>query len=396
MVTPALTQKVAARSLAPGTRRILTIGSLLLLALIVAYMEQPSFSSYYRRIVNVAFIYVVAAVSYNLINGIAGQFSLGPNGFMAIGGFTTTLLMLPVARKAQVFFLEPLIWPFNSFSVPEVLHGFFARLIPHAALAAFLASNLGFLISLVGAGLVAALGGLIVGAPSLRLRGDYLAIATFGFGEIIFVLANNLIPVTNGALGIRDIPEYANLWWTAGAAVMTVWVIQNLVNSSYGRALKAIREDEVAAEAMGVHVFTHKLLAFVVHAFFAGVAGGLLAALLTTISPSLFTFFMTFQLLIIIVLGGLGSTTGAAVTAVVYAILQEVLRVVEAPMSIGPLYIPGVPGMRMVVFSGLLIVLMLFYRRGLFGRAELTWEGLQAVALGLGRRFGASPRERGR
>ncbi|NLG69852.1 MAG: branched-chain amino acid ABC transporter permease, partial [Firmicutes bacterium] len=214
-----------------------------------------------------------------------------------------------------------------------------------------------------------------VGVPSLRLRGDYLAIATFGFGEIIFVLANNLISVTNGPMGIRDIPEYANLWWTGGAAVFTVWVVQNLVNSTYGRALKALREDEVAAEAMGIPVFTHKLLAFVVSAFFAGVAGGLLAALLTTISPSLFTFMMTFNLLIIVVLGGLGSTTGATVTAVLYAVLQEALRAVEAPMRLGPLFIPGVPGMRMVAFSLLLVLLMLFYRRGLFGRSEFTGDG---------------------
>jgi len=360
--------------LSPWTKRLLTLAALALLVGAIAYMEQPGFSLYYRRIANLAFIYVVAAVSYNLVNGVAGQFSLGPNGFMAIGGFLTTLLMLPVDRKAQVFFLQPLVWPLSAFSVPESLSAALSRLLPGGSGAA-LAMPLGFLLSLVAAGVAAALGGLLVGFPSLRLRGDYLAIATFGFGEIIFVLANNLISVTNGPLGIRDIPEYANLWWTGGAAIFTVWVVQNLVNSTYGRALKAIREDEVAAEAMGIHVFTHKLLAFVVSAFFAGVAGGLLAAVLTTISPSLFTFMMTFNLLIIVVLGGLGSTSGAAVTAVLYAVLQEALRAVEAPMQLGPFFIPGVPGMRMVVFSLLLVLLMLFYRRGLFGRSEFTWDG---------------------
>lgn len=365
--------------LPPGLRRLLTLAALALLVAAIAYMERPGFSPYYRRVANLAFIYVVAAVGYNLVNGVAGQFSLGPNGFMAIGGFLTTLLMLPVARKAQVFFLQPLVWPLSAFSVPESLAAALGRLLPEQAALA-LAMPLAFFLSLLAAGVAAALGGVLVGIPSLRLRGDYLAIATFGFGEIIFVLANNLISVTNGPLGIRDIPEYANLWWTGGAAVVTIWLVQNLVNSTYGRALKAIREDEVAAEAMGINVFTHKLLAFVVSAFFAGVAGGLLAALLTTISPSLFTFMMTFNLLIIVVLGGLGSTTGAAVTAVLYAVLQEALRVVEAPMQLGPLHIPGVPGMRMVVFSLLLILLMLFYRRGLFGRSEFTWEAAWQLA----------------
>lgn len=378
--TPAIQPRAEAPVLSPATRRWLTLVSLALLVAAIAYMQRPEFSPYYRRIANLAFIYVVAAVGYNLVNGIAGQFSLGPNGFMAIGGFLTTLLMLPVARKEQVFFLEPLVWPLSAFSVPESLEAALSRLLPGADAARQVAMPLGFFVSLAAAGVVAAVGGLIVGVPSLRLRGDYLAIATFGFGEIIFVLANNLISVTNGPLGIRDIPEYANLWWTGGAAVFTVWAVQNLVNSTYGRALKAIREDEVAAEAMGINVFTHKLLAFVVSAFFSGVAGGLLAALLTTISPSLFTFMMTFNLLIIIVLGGLGSTTGAAVTAVIYAVLQEALRAVEAPMRLGPLFIPGVPGMRMVAFSLLLILLMLFYRRGLFGRSEFTWQAAWGLA----------------
>lgn len=386
-----VTDRKVVRLVPPRMKLSLTLASAAILMGAIAYMQSSSFNPYYQRVANVAFIYVVAAVGYNLINGVAGQFSLGPNGFMAIGGFTTTLLMLPVARKAQVFFIEPLVWPFSAFSVPEALQAFFGRIIGHPDVVSWLSMTLGFLVSLLAAGVVAAAGGLVVGVPSLRLRGDYLAIATFGFGEIIFVLANNLLPLTNGALGIRDIPEYANLWWTAGAAVLTVWIVQNLVNSSFGRALKAIREDEVAAEAMGVNVFAHKLLAFVMSAFFSGVAGGLLAALLTTISPSLFTFTMTFQLLIIVVLGGLGSTTGAAVTAVVYTILQEMLRVVEAPMRVGPWELPGVPGMRMVVFSGLLILLMLFYRRGLFGRGEFTWDGLWAVGSRLAGRLGPRP-----
>lgn len=317
-------------------------------------MAERYLNAYLVRILNTACIYVVAAVAYNLINGVTGQFSLGPNAFMAIGGYTVALLMLPLAQKKEVYFLQPLIWPLNAFSFPPSL----------------------FILALFLGGLLASLFALLIGIPTLRLRGDYLAIATFGFGEIVIVLANNLIPVTNGALGIKGIPEYTNLWWTASWAFWTVFVIKNLANSSFGRALKAIRENEIAAEAMGVNLFRHKLLAFVLSGFFAGVAGGLFVTLISTVSPTLFTFSMTFNLLIIIVLGGLGSVTGSTVTAILFAFLQELLREVEAPHTIGSWTFPGIPGMRMVVFSVILVILMIFYRRGLFGQRELSFEDI--------------------
>ena len=328
--------------------------TLLLVAVLMlgVSLAERYLNTYLIRILNTACIYVVAAVAYNLINGITGQFSLGPNGFMAIGGYTVAILMLPLVQKEQVYFLQPLIWPFNSFSFPSHL----------------------FLLALFLGGVAAALAALLIGIPTLRLRGDYLAIATFGFGEIINVLANNFIPLTNGALGIKGIPEYTNLWWTVNWAFWSVFMIKGLVNSSFGRALKAIRENEVAAEAMGVNLFRHKLLSFVLSGFFAGVAGGLFVTLISTVSPSLFTFTMTFNLLIIIVLGGLGSITGSVVTAFIFAFLQEILREVEAPITIGAWTFPGIPGMRMVVFSVLLVVMMIFYRRGLFGDKEISWQ----------------------
>jgi len=304
------------------------------------------------RVMRTGAVYIVAAVAYNLVNGITGQFSLGPNGFMALGGYTVALLMLPLPQKQFVWFLQPLMWPFNSFSFPWYLFG----------------------VALVLGGLVGALGAVLVGIPSFRLRGDYLAIATFGFGEIIFVLANNLIPLTNGPLGMKGIPEYASVYWCFGWAVVATLVVSNLAKSSYGRAMKAIRDDEIAAESMGVNVFRTKMLAFATSGFFGAVAGGLLVTLITTISPTLFTFNMTFNLLIIIVLGGLGSITGSVITAFSFAVLSELLRAVEAPINIGPIHLPGVAGMRMVVFSVLLILLMIFYRRGLFGQFELSWD----------------------
>jgi branched-chain amino acid transport system permease protein len=331
---------------------------------VVAWLADSYLDEYVMRVVRTGLIYIIAAVSYNLINGIAGQFSLGPNGFMALGGYMVALLMLPVEQKEFVWFLQPLIWPFRAFS-------FATPLFP-------LAVALG--------GVAGALGSLVVGVPSLRLRGDYLAIATFGFSQIIIVLANNLIPVTNGALGIKGIPECANVYQCLAWAIVTVLVISNLANSSYGRAMKSIRDDEVAAEAMGIPIFKHKLLAFVVSGFFAGVAGGLMASLITTVSPSLYSFSMTFNLLIIIVLGGLGSITGSTITAFAFALLSEALRFVESPITIGPIHIPGIAGMRMLVFSLLLVLLMIFYRRGLFGKKEVSWDFVLS-------RFGNSNRQ---
>jgi len=349
------------RLYAACTKHLNTLLTLMLIGVLFLALRlaDTRLDDFTLRVMRTGAVYIVAAVSYNLINGITGQFSLGPNGFMALGGYTVALLMLPVPQKEFVWFLRPLIWPLNSFSFPT--------------------TGLFFGISLILAGLMGAFGAFIVGIPSFRLRGDYLAIATFGFGEIIFVLANNLIPLTNGALGIKGIPGLASIYWCFGWAVITTLVVSNIANSSYGRAMKAVRDDEVAAEAMGVSVFRTKMLAFVVSGFFAGVAGGLLVPLITTISPTIFTFTMTFNLLIIIVLGGLGSITGSVITAFGFAIASELLRAVESPMNIGPIHIPGIAGMRMVVFSALLVLLMIFYRRGIFGQFELSWEWVRSL-----------------
>jgi branched-chain amino acid transport system permease protein len=205
-----------------------------------------------------------------------------------------------------------------------------------------------------------------------------------GFGEVVRVLCNAAQSLTNGSLGLKGLPPYTNLWWSWGVALFTVIVITKLINSSYGLAMKAIREDEVAAKAMGVDPFRHLLLAFLVSAFFSGVAGGLLAHLITTISPGQFNFFLTFNLLMIIVVGGLGSTTGSVVGAMLFVWGGEALRVVESPISLGFITIPGVPGMRMVIFSIILMMVIIFARRGIMGRNEIHWNGIFA-RLGLGR-----------
>ncbi len=303
------------------------------------------------RLLNNIAVFITLAVSYNLINGVCGQLHLGPNAFIALGAYTAALLTLPPAEKVANFLITPLFWPLSQITLP-------------------------FPLALLAGGLVAAACGFLTGFPVFRVRGDYLAIVTLGFGEVVRVLANNLQGLTNGPLGLKGLYPYTNLWWSWGVAVATVACITALVNSGYGRALKAIREDETAARAMGLNAFRHLLLAYILSAFFFGVGGGLLAHLITTISPSLFTFFLTFNLLIIIVVGGLGSTTGAVLAAILFTAAGEWLRVVEEPQVLLGLHIPGIPGMRMVIFSLLLLLVIIYCRRGLLGSREFSWGSL--------------------
>mgnify|MGYP005841382131 CR=1 FL=1 len=303
---------------------------------------------YHLRLLNTTAIFITMAVSYNLINGICGQLHLGPNAFVTLGAYTAALLTLTPAEKQASFLIAPLIWPLSDLSLP-------------------------FPLALLTGGLVATLFAYLTGFPVLRVRGDYLAIVTLGFGEVVRVLANNLQAVTNGPMGLKGLAPHTNLWWSWGVAVLTVATVMGLKNSSYGRAMQAIRADETAARAMGIDPYRHLLLAFLVSAFFLGVAGGLLAHLITTISPTLFTFFLTFNLLIIIVLGGLGSTTGAVIATIIITWGNEWLRVVEEPLVIGSLRLPGIPGLRTVIFSLALLVMIICYRRGLCGRWEFSW-----------------------
>jgi branched-chain amino acid transport system permease protein len=306
-------------------------------------------SDYQVRILNLIGIYISLAVSYNLINGVTGQFSLAPNAFIALGAYTAALLTMTPEEKKISFIIEPLIWPLSQISLP-------------------------FPPALAAAGLVAASFGFLIGFPVFRVRGDYLAIVTLGFGEVVRVAANNLQSLTNGPLGLKGLPALTSLWWSWGLALTTIFFVTRLVRSSYGRALQAVRLDEQAAATMGINVFRHKLLAFTVSAFFGGVAGGLLAHLITTISPSLFSFFLTFNLLIIIVVGGLGSTTGSVVAAALITWAGEWLRWAEEPIRLGSLQVPGIPGMRMVIFSLILLGVMLFAREGIMGRREFSWK----------------------
>ncbi|WP_448516877.1 branched-chain amino acid ABC transporter permease [Pseudothermotoga sp.] len=336
------------KKLSVRTKTILTILFVALVALLIVIADRKA-SDYLVLILNLIAINIVFAVSLNLINGITGIFSLGHAGFIAIGAYTSVLLTLPIEQKEMSYLIKPLIYPFNRIELP-------------------------FLPAVLIAGLVSAGFGYLVAAPSLRLIGDYLAIATLGLGETIRVIANNAWSITNGALGLKGIPPYTNLYWSWGWALITVVAVASLVSSSYGRALKAIREDSIAAKAMGINVFSHQVMSFVVGSFFAGVGGALWAHLITTIDPKSFTFTKTFEILIMVVLGGLGSISGSIIGAAIYTVGLEFLRVLESPFKVWFINYPGVPGMRMVVLSVLLIVLMLFWQRGIMGRNELSWD----------------------
>ena len=295
----------------------------------------------------------ILAVSLNLIYGFTGMFSLGHAGFMAIGAYVSALLILSPAQKQALWILDPIAWPFSVMQTP-------------------------FLVSVLAAGLAAAFFGLLIALSVLRLGGDYLGIATLGFAEIIRVVLTNITPVTNGALGIKGIPGYANLWWNYGWFAFTIYFMKKLIDSNFGNVLKAIRDDEIAAKNMGIDTFRYRVISFTIGAFFAGVGGALMGSLITTIDPKMFSSQLTFNVLMIAVAGGLGSITGSILGSVVITTLLEWLRFVENPVTIGSFEIPGIPGMRMVIFSLALILIILFRREGIVGMREMTWEGVFA------------------
>lgn len=301
-------------------------------------------------------INIILALSLNLLNGFTGLFSLGHAGFMSVGAYTCALLTMTSAQKEMNFFLKPIEPWLANITIP-------------------------FLPALILSGLFAAFVAFLIGAPALRLRDDYLAIATLGFSEIIRVVFTNLQSVTNGSLGLKGLPRFTNMWWAWGAAAATTAFLVALVKSSYGRAFKAIRDNEIAAESMGIDVFRMKLLSFVISAFFAGVGGALLGHHLTTIDPKQFQFLKTFDVLLIVVLGGIGSISGSIIAAIAVTISMEALRFLDGPLNLLVVHTEGLPGLRMVVFSALLMAVILFRQQGLMGNRELNWDSLTKVGL---------------
>ena len=312
-------------------RSLLRVGLLLGAALALSILLPGWLNPYYMRVLMLCGISVILAVSLNLINGFTGQFSIGHAGFMAVGAYSSAMFSLHVGKGC----------------VDTLL----VRGVPPA-----LGEGVALLAALLVGGLCAAVAGYLVGLPSLRLRGDYLAIVTLGFGEIIRVLITN-IDAVGAARGLPGIPGWANFFWVAMGVVAVVTVSARIANSTHGRALFAIRDDEVAAEALGINTTAYKVLAFVLGAFFAGVAGGLFAHYNSYLHPNSFTFIKSIEIIAMVVLGGMGSITGSILAAIVLTILPEALRSAQE--------------LRMVIYSLMLIVLMITRPQGLLGNREL-------------------------
>jgi branched-chain amino acid transport system permease protein len=287
-----------------------------ILIAVVVSLFSAHFNRYYRDVAIDVAINIVLAVSLNLINGHTGQFSLGHAGFMAVGGYIAAKITL-VFGVTAVAWAQPLI----------------------------------FLGALLVGGIVAALAGLAVGVPSLRLRGDYLAIVTLGFGEIIRVIFQTS-ETFGAATGLVAIPKWTTLGWGFGVAAITVYVVGCLVNSTYGRGFLAVHDDEIAAGAMGINPVRYKVTAFVIGAFFAGIAGGLWAHHKTVLSPTGFDFMKSIDIVVMVILGGMGNTAGVIVAAVLLTLMPEMLR--------------KFADYRMIIYSLLIIALMMLRPQGLF------------------------------
>ena len=327
--------------------------------------------------------FALAAVAMNLLNGFTGLFSLGQAGFMLIGAYAYSIFSIPAARHAAVY--QYFDGGALQFSIPEMLGN---------AIGVNLGSFLGAIICIIIAGVAAAIFAALIGIPVLRLKSDYLAIATLGFAEIIRAIFqwNGLGTITNGSNLLRDYTIFSDMKIQLGAqvfklntvfpfliAMICIIIIVLLINSSYGRAFKAIRDDEVAAEAMGINLFKHKMLSFVISSFFAGVGGALLAMFQATVQASAFMSAMTYELLLIVVIGGIGSVSGSCIAAFLYIACSEWwLRFLDSGMlPFGNVEVSFFrDGFRKVVFSVVIMIIVLFFSQGIMGNKELSFAGL--------------------
>lgn len=360
-----------------------TAACLIVLYALCIYMDQAitATSRLYMLItvVRKSAVYALVAVSMNLLNGFTGLFSLGQAGFMLIGAYTYAIFSIPSASIDSVYqYYDAAI----HFSFQEAINGIFG-------LEAMAAPGLiiGALIAMLLAGIVAAFFAWLIGLPVLRLKSDYLAIATLGFAEIIKAIFQwqSFGPITNGSNVLRGYTRLSDFTFNIGGtsvsfatfvpvfvASMCILVIVLLINSSYGRAFKAIREDEIAAEAMGVRLFKHKQMAFCISCFFAGVGGALLAMFMNTIQAAQFKSSMTYEILLIVVLGGLGSVTGSCIASFLFIACSEWwLRGLDNGSFLGIESAMFRSGFRLVVFSVIIMVVVLFFRKGIMGQKEL-------------------------
>ena len=334
-------------------------------------------------------VYSLVAVSMNLLNGFTGLFSLGQAGFMLLGAYTYAILTVPMAAKDQVYYL------FGGSAVKFSLWDLYQGIFGTAGFGGAVALMLTVLTGLILAGLVAALFAALIGLPVLRLKSDYLAIATLGFAEILRAIFQwqTLGPITNGANMIKGFPTFSNFNIKDASgqvvlrlstfvpflvAIVCITLIVLLIRSSYGRAFKSIRDDEIAAEAMGISLFKHKMLSFIISSFFAGVGGALFAMYVANAQAKVFTSTMTYEILLIVVIGGIGSVSGSVIGTFLYVACSEwLLGSAAAETYTGSFKVPLLrSGFRMVVFSVVIMIIVLFFSKGIMGEKELSWKGI--------------------
>ncbi len=349
---------------------IVAIGLLLLLLVVMTIIDSllPSYHIVIK-VIKKAAVYSLVAVSMNLLNGFTGLFSLGQAGFMLLGAYAYAILSIPVDKRAGVY--QYFDGGIVQFSIPEFFSGILGDTV---------GTTVGILIALLIGGALAALVAYLIGLPVLRLKSDYLAIATLGFAEILraFFQWKNLGPLTNGSNLLKSYPDFENATSYIILIGIFIAVIVLLVNSTYGRAFKAIRDDEVAAEAMGINLARHKRMAFVISSFFAGIGGGMLAMYMGTLQALSFKSTMTYEILLVVVIGGIGSITGSVITSFLYiASLEWLLRGLDSGSFLG-INAPGIfkNGFRMAVVSIIIMVVVLFFRKGIMGDKEFSVSGM--------------------
>ncbi len=308
---------------------------LIVLMAVFAFLMESWANSYLLAIVCFSGINIILAVSLNLTNGFTGLFSLGHPAFMAIGGYTTAILTFSIEKK-------PLFMP----DLPQWMAPLYLPFPP----------------ALLVGGLFAALVALIIGISVLRLKGHYLAVATMGFLIIVQVLLNNTESITRGPLGLNGLDNFTNLYWVAGWVIVTIYTCWKIKFSSLGRSLLAIREDEMAAASLGVNPFYARIFALTIGAFFAGIAGGLWAHLITAVTPGSFSLIMSFNIVVMVVVGGTGSITGSVLAAIFFTLIIECFRPIEENF--------GIYGIGEIVTSLILISILIFRPSGIFGTRE--------------------------
>ena len=335
------------------TKNLINIALLILMFIALYFLEQHfGRRSMLITVLKKGAIYALIAVSMNLLNGFTGLFSLGQAGFMLVGAYTYAVLTIPMAKRMAVY--QYYDGGIINFTAPT-------------------------LVGILAAGLLAAALAALIGLPVLRLKSDYLAIATLGFAEIIRAIIqwDTLGPITNGSNLLKTYPTFKSVIPVFFAATLCIGLIVLLINSTYGRAFKAIRDDEIAAESMGINLFHHKQMAFVISSFFAGIGGALLAMYQGSLQANAFKSSMTYEILLIVVIGGMGSISGSVIASFLFIACSEWwLRFLDTEMYLfgGTFKVPFLrSGFRMVVFSIVIMIVVLFFRKGIMGDKEL-WD----------------------